>query len=83
MRTATLPPAAASPVALYVGTSGWAYPEWRGTFYPAGLPQGEFLAFYGRELGAWGLSEFLQTKYVRVDQTPEKDQKFWFQILGL
>jgi len=37
----------------------------------------------GRELGAWGLLEFLQTKYVRVDQTPEKDQKFWFQILGL
>jgi acyl-CoA reductase-like NAD-dependent aldehyde dehydrogenase len=37
----------------------------------------------GRELGTWGLSEFLQTKYVRVDQTPEKDQKFWFQILGL
>ncbi|MFD1214049.1 DUF72 domain-containing protein [Arthrobacter sp. GCM10027362] len=22
-----------------MGTSGWRYPEWRGTFYPAGLPQ--------------------------------------------
>ena len=35
-----------------MGTSGWAYPEWRGTFYPARLPQGEFLSFYGQALGA-------------------------------
>ena len=35
-------------VALYVGTSGWAYPEWRGSFYPAGLPQSRFLEHYGR-----------------------------------
>lgn len=39
-------------MALHVGTSGWAYPEWRGTFYPTGLPQGGFLAFYGEALGA-------------------------------
>lgn len=24
---------------VLVGTSGWSYPEWRGTHYPAGLPQ--------------------------------------------
>jgi uncharacterized protein YecE (DUF72 family) len=34
-------------VALYVGTSGWAYPEWRGSVYPAGLAQGRFLEHYG------------------------------------
>ena len=39
-------------MALHVGTSGWAYPEWRGTFYPPRLPQGEFLSFYGKALGA-------------------------------
>jgi uncharacterized protein YecE (DUF72 family) len=39
-------------VALHVGTSGWAYPEWRGDFYPRRLPQGEFLSFYGEALGA-------------------------------
>jgi uncharacterized protein YecE (DUF72 family) len=33
-------------VALYVGTSGWAYPEWRGSVYPAGLPQRSFLEHY-------------------------------------
>jgi acyl-CoA reductase-like NAD-dependent aldehyde dehydrogenase len=37
----------------------------------------------GRELGAWGLSEYMQTKFLRVDQTPSKEQKFWFQVLGL
>lgn len=31
-----------------IGTSGWVYPHWRGTFYPAGVPQGDWLAFYAR-----------------------------------
>lgn len=39
-------------MALHVGTSGWAYPEWRGDFYPPRLPQAEFLSFYGEALGA-------------------------------
>jgi uncharacterized protein YecE (DUF72 family) len=37
-------------VPLYAGTSGWAYGEWRGSFYPARLPQGQFLEHYGRRL---------------------------------
>lgn len=28
-----------------VGTSGWSYPHWRGTFYPASLRPGDALAF--------------------------------------
>ena len=31
---------------LYIGTSGWSYPSWRPGFYPAGLRNEEFLAFY-------------------------------------
>ena len=29
---------------VWVGTSGWRYPPWRGTFYPPGLPQRRELA---------------------------------------
>ena len=31
---------------LSVGTSGWSYPTWRPGFYPAGLPNEDFLGFY-------------------------------------
>jgi uncharacterized protein YecE (DUF72 family) len=39
-------------MALYVGTSGWAYPEWRPDFYPKGTPPARFLEHYARALGA-------------------------------
>lgn len=31
---------------LWIGTSGWSYPHWRGSFYPAALPSRRWLAFY-------------------------------------
>jgi uncharacterized protein YecE (DUF72 family) len=34
-------------VNLYVGTSGYSYPEWKGGFYPADLPAAQMLRFYG------------------------------------
>ena len=34
---------------VFIGTSGWAYPDWRKTFYPAGLPGSRYLEFYARE----------------------------------
>jgi uncharacterized protein YecE (DUF72 family) len=32
---------------LYVGTSGYSYKEWKGTFYPKDLPDKQMLHFYG------------------------------------
>lgn len=32
---------------LYVGTSGYSYKEWKGPFYPEGLPDKQMLRFYG------------------------------------
>lgn len=34
---------------LYVGTSGYSYKEWCGTFYPDGLPASQMLAHYARQ----------------------------------
>ena len=31
---------------IRVGTSGWQYRDWRGAFYPDGMPQSEWLASY-------------------------------------
>src|SRR5437867_10262794 len=37
-------------VEVYVGTSGYSYPEWKGSFYPEDLPASEMLRFYGQRL---------------------------------
>jgi len=34
---------------LRVGTSGYAYKEWKGNFYPAKLPDKEMLRYYGQQ----------------------------------
>jgi uncharacterized protein YecE (DUF72 family) len=39
-------------MALYVGTSGWSYPEWRPGFYPEGLPRSKWLEHYATVLTA-------------------------------
>ena len=37
---------------LYVGTSGFAYKEWKGSFYPRDLPTNRMLRFYGEHFRA-------------------------------
>ena len=34
--------------ALFVGTSGWSYKDWEGSFYPAGIRPADYLRHYGR-----------------------------------
>jgi len=36
---------------IRVGTSGFSFPDWKGTVYPAGLQEREMLSFYEKELG--------------------------------
>lgn len=33
---------------IYIGTSGYSYPDWRGVLYPRGLKSGDFLPCYAR-----------------------------------
>jgi len=37
---------------LYVGTSGFAYAEWKGSFYPEGLRHRDMLSFYASRFGS-------------------------------
>jgi uncharacterized protein YecE (DUF72 family) len=37
---------------LYVGTSGFSYKEWKGTFYPSDLPAKRMLSYYGERFPA-------------------------------
>jgi uncharacterized protein YecE (DUF72 family) len=37
-------------MAIYAGTSGWAYPSWKPSFYPPKLPSKSFLSHYGTRL---------------------------------
>jgi uncharacterized protein YecE (DUF72 family) len=37
---------------LYVGTSGYSYKEWKGSFYPEKLPAKEMLSYYATRLPA-------------------------------
>lgn len=37
---------------LYLGTQGWSYKDWVGTFYPAGAKAGDFLELYARTFDA-------------------------------
>ena len=32
--------------AIHIGTSGWSYPHWRGSFYPSELPSSEWFGYY-------------------------------------
>jgi len=34
---------------LYVGTSGYSYKEWKGSFYPEDLPDKQMLRYYGEQ----------------------------------
>ncbi len=53
---------------LYVGTSGFSYPEWRGTFYPTSLPDDGMLHHYSRVFSTVELNNtfyrFPKTEYV-------------------
>jgi uncharacterized protein YecE (DUF72 family) len=62
---------------FYAGTSGWAYTVWKPEFYPARLPQKDFLKFYSAQLNAvevnYSFRRMLNEKIIAswIGQTPE------------
>ena len=37
---------------IRIGSCAWSYDDWRGSFYPADLPESQWLEFYARSFGA-------------------------------
>ncbi len=37
---------------IHLGTSGWSYEDWVGSFYPAGTPAARYLAVYAQHFGS-------------------------------
>lgn len=61
---------------LYAGTSGWAYPSWKPDFYPAKLPQKNFLLHYATQLNTvevnFTFRQLVKESTIQkwIDQTP-------------
>lgn len=51
---------------FYVGTSGYSYKEWKGSFYPEKLPAKEMLPYYASQLSAVELNN----TFYRMPQPP-------------
>lgn len=60
--------------AVWIGTSGYANPEWAGSFYPADLQEGHELSFYARHFNSVELSStFYRIPTVRMLHAWAKD----------
>ncbi len=70
---------------LFIGTSGFSYSDWKELFYPKGLPQRKWLAFYAQhydtvEINATYYRYFARTVFARWrDETPDA---FRFTLKG-
>ena len=56
---------------LLVGTSGYNYPEWRGTFYPEAFPTGKMLEYYAARFST------VEINYTFYRLPNEKTVKEW------
>jgi uncharacterized protein YecE (DUF72 family) len=56
---------------VYLGTSGFAYDEWKGPFYPPGTKQKDMLPFYAERFGS------VEINYTFRQQPAEKTLETW------
>jgi hypothetical protein len=52
---------------IWIGTSGFQYAEWKGTFYPEDLPAAKMLPFYAERLSSTGKIRLERTCYQNSD----------------
>jgi uncharacterized protein YecE (DUF72 family) len=59
---------------LYLGTSGFAYDEWKGPFYPPGTKQNEMLPFFAKRFSS------VEINYTFRQQPAEKTLVTWRDV---
>ena len=59
---------------LYVGTSGFAFPEWKGVFYPEGMRDKDMLAYYASRLPS------VEINYTFRRSPAEKTMVTWREV---
>lgn len=70
---------------IRIGIAGWNFADWRGPFYPEGLPQKQELHFASRELGAIEINATFyrhQTAKSFASWAAEAPQGFRFPVKG-
>jgi uncharacterized protein YecE (DUF72 family) len=72
---------------IYVGTSGYSFPDWRGVFYPAGLPQNEWLTYYARHFAAVEVNATYYrlpppSTFARMAERTPEGFDFWVKVPG-
>jgi uncharacterized protein YecE (DUF72 family) len=70
---------------LFIGTSGYSYTHWKGSFYPKGLAQKNWLAFYAEhydtvEINATFYRYFAQTVFARWCQETPDNFRFTLKV---
>jgi len=58
---------------VHVGTSGYNYPEWRGTFYPEGFPAAKMFAYYAERFRT------VEINYTFYRMPTEKTTTAWLE----
>jgi len=68
---------------LWIGTSGWTYDGWRGSFYPADVPKRQWLSWYGEQFattevnGSFYRTPSLEAVRAWHEQTPDNFLFAW------
>jgi uncharacterized protein YecE (DUF72 family) len=76
-------------VQIHLGCAGWAYPDWKGGFYPTKLTSGQFLKHYSQHFSFTEINttfynipsfETVKSWYSQVPETFQFSIKLWQKI---
>jgi uncharacterized protein YecE (DUF72 family) len=70
---------------VLIGTSGWTYPHWQGTFFPADLPASRRLPFYAERFASVEINTTFYGTPTRATVRGWRDavpESFWFAVKG-